>query len=178
MINRFTNIIKYLLGIGICLGIRFLPFRAPNVEPVMGTLMPFAKRFGYLSGFLFGFVNIFLYDILTGKIGMWTWVTACSYGLLGLAAGLFFKNRKGSPANFFAFSVIGTIAYDAITGLTIGPVFYGQPFLNALTGQIPFTALHLLGNGVFALAISPLIDRFIVSNKSIELAVIREKFAT
>lgn len=170
MKNRFANSIKYILGVGICLGIRFLPFRAPNVEPVMGTMMPFAKRFGYASGFLFGFVNIALYDLMTGKVGMWTWITAFAYGCLGLGAYAFLRNREASSRNFFAYAIIGTILYDAVTGLSVGPLFFAQPFMEALTGQIPFTALHLLGNGVFAFAISPLIDRFVVSNPRLDLA--------
>lgn len=64
-----------------------------------------------------------------------------------------------------AYSIIGTIAYDALTSLTIGPLMFGQPFMNALVGQIPFTLMHLVGNAVLAVTISPLVYRWIVLNK-------------
>lgn len=51
--------------------------------------------------------------------------------------------------------------YDILTGLTVGPLFFQQPFLQALMGQIPFTVLHLSGNVTLALILSPIIDNAI-----------------
>ena len=69
--------------------------------------------------------------------------------------------------NYVLFAVIGTLFYDAVTGLTIGPLLWGQPFMVALIGQIPFTLLHLAGNITFAVVLSPLLYTWVVENKQL-----------
>ena len=160
--------LKYLIVLTGGILLRFIPFRAPNLEPIMAATMPLAKKYGRLSGFSFGFLSMILFDFFDGKVGAWTWVTAVAYGLIGLAAYSFFKNKQNRPLNYLAFSVVGTIVYDALTGLTVGPIFFHQPFMVALIGQIPFTLIHLAGNSVLALAVSPLIYRWLVLNPKLE----------
>jgi hypothetical protein len=63
------------------------------------------------------------------------------------------------------YAVIATIVYDAVTGLTIGPLFFHQSFLVSLVGQIPFTLLHLLGNVSFAIVLSPVIERWLIKKE-------------
>jgi len=169
--------LKFVIGWVAVFAIQFLPFRPPNVEPVLAAQMPFAKRFGWFGGFFFGFTSIALYDLLAGRVGVWTWVTAGMFGLLGILAFLFFKKRKAEPKNFLVCAVFGTLLYDAVTGLTIGPLFFGQSFMGALVGQIPFTLYHLVGNVVFSLVVSPLAYRWIVENESLETDAILEKIA-
>ncbi len=147
---------------------RLFPFRAPNVEPMLATMMPLSKRFGAFESFAFGFLGIVLYDAVTSGWGVWTAVTALCYGLTGVAARWYFKGRAASRANFVGFGVVATLIYDAATGLTIGPIFDHQPFLEALMGQVPFTALHLLGTVLFALVLSPLVYRYLVENEALE----------
>jgi uncharacterized membrane protein len=79
------------VGFIACLLIRLIPFRPPNIEPILATQMPFSKAYGKIAGFLFAFLSMVLYDILTGKIGMWTFITASAYGFLGLWASIYFK---------------------------------------------------------------------------------------
>ncbi len=159
---------QYAVGFSICLLIRLIPFRPPNIEPILATQMPFAKAFGYIPSFLFAIISILVYDGLTSGIGIWTVVTAAAYGLLGLWAVYFFKKRKATAANFALCALVGTILYDALTGLTIGPIFFHQPFMAALIGQIPFTLLHLIGNCTLAVLVSPLIYRYIAVNPYFE----------
>ena len=165
--NRFGGL-KYLIVLTGGILLRFIPFRAPNLEPVMAATMPFAKKYGRLSGFSFVFLSMVLFDFFDGKVGTWTWVTAIAYGLIGLAAYSFLKNKQNRPLNYLAFSVVGTIVYDALTGLTIGPLVFHQPFMVALIGQIPFTLIHLAGNSVLALAVSPLIYRWLALSPKLE----------
>lgn len=167
------NFFKFLVGWLFVFAVRLVPFRPANIEPVLAAQMPFAKHFGALAGFLFAFINIILYDLLTSGIGVWTAVTAFAYGALGLAAAHFFRNRASSALNYAIFAVVGTILYDALTGLTIGPLFFNQPFMDALIGQIPFTARHLLGNTIFAALLSPVLYRFIVANPRLETNALR-----
>lgn len=167
LVMRFTatamlpNWLKIVSVFAFCLLFRLLPFRPPNVEPILAAQMPFARRFGTRTGFLFGALSILIYDILTGTLGPWTVLTASAYGLLGLGAGWYLKRRNGKK-HFVYFAIAGTLFYDAVTGLTVGPLFFGQPFLAALLGQIPFTLMHLAGNTMFAVLLSPFIERWFV----------------
>ncbi len=162
------NYLKYIVGFISCLLIRLIPFRPPNIEPILATQMPFSKAFGKFAGFSFAFISMILYDIITGHVGVWTWITALSYGLLGLWSAFYFQNKESNAWNYAKFAIMGTIAYDAVTGLTIGPLFFHQSFEVSLVGQIPFTLAHLLGNLIFAIMLSPVIYRYVILNKKFE----------
>jgi uncharacterized membrane protein len=159
-----THALKYLLGFVLVFAFRLMPFRVPNIEPVMAVMMPFAKHTGALGGFLFSSVSVALYDSVTSGWGVWTLVTALAYGLLGISAHIFLKNKENAPMHYLIFAILGTIVYDAVTGLTVGPLVWHQPFMVALVGQIPFTLLHIAGNTTFAALLSPLVYRYIVAN--------------
>lgn len=152
-------------GFFLCLLVRLVPFRAPNIEPIMAVAMPFGKIYGALAGFFFAFFSIVVYDLVTGMVGEWTILTSLSYGVVGLASAYYFQNKEASRRNFALFAVAGTLFFDAVTGLLTGPLFFDQPFLVALLGQIPFTLLHLLGNVAFALVLSPVIYNFVAQEK-------------
>lgn len=171
-----SGILKLIIGWAAVFLFRLvlLPFRPPNIEPMMATLMPFSKKFGGLTSFFFAAVGIFVYDGFTSGIGVWTLTTALCYGLVGLTAHWYFTNREASTRNFVTFSIVATIAYDAATGLTLGPLFFHQSFMMALTGQIPFTILHLVGNIAFAAILSPAIYTWIVTNSSFEYCITKK----
>ena len=158
------NWIKYIISFVSVMTVRLMPFRAPNVEPIMAVIMPFGKVYGGFMSFVFGFLSIVLYDSVTSGLGIWTLITALAYGLIGLGTQVYFKKRSGWK-NYAAYAAIATIFYDAITGLTIGPLFFHQSFIVSLVGQIPFTALHLLGNVSFAIVLSPVIERWAMKSE-------------
>lgn len=157
-----------MLGFVVCLLIRLIPFRPPNIEPIMATVMPFGWAYGKMAGFFFAFGSMVLFDVLVGKVGVWTLITGVAYGLVGLGAALYFQNKKNTAWNYAKYAIISTILFDAVTGLSIGPIFFGQSFMAAAIGQIPFTALHLLGNVSFALVLSPALYAFVIENKKLE----------
>jgi uncharacterized membrane protein len=163
-----TGWLKFVLGWAAVFAIRMIPFRPGNFEPMLAVLMPFSKRFGVSTSFAFGFLGIALFDSVTSGIGVWTFVTALAYGALGVAGHLYFRNRAATRRNFLMFGLVGTLAYDVLTGLTIGPIFFGQPLVAAALGQIPFTLMHLAGTAVFTLALSPVLYRWIVTNDALE----------
>jgi|GEM_PF-950929 uncharacterized membrane protein len=164
-----TGVFKFIIGWTAVFLFRLIPFRPPNFEPMLATVMPFSKRYGIVGSFLFGFLGIVLYDAVTSGWGIWTVVTALCYGLLGMAAHYFFKNREASVSNFLLFGIPGTIVYDAVTML-IGPLFSHQPFMLALTGQIPFTLMHLLGTITFSILLSPALYRWVIENNTFEFS--------
>jgi hypothetical protein len=63
---------------------------------------------------------------------------------------------------------MGTLFFDAVTGLTVGPIFFHQSFIASMVGQIPFTALHLIGNIAFAIILSPAIYSLLIKKKKKE----------
>ena len=171
------GIIKYAIGWIIILLSRLIPFRPPNVEPLMATIMPFSKRYGWLGSFILGLSSIVIFDIVTVRVGMWTLITGVAYGLVAVGASVFFRNRRANWKNYAQYSIIGTIAYDALTGLTIGPLLFGQTFMSAFIGQIPFTFWHLGGNIAFAAILSPLIYDWVIDNKNLELSEVIKKLS-
>ena len=165
-----SGTLKFVIGWTAVFLFRLIPFRPPNFEPMLATVMPFSKRYGILGSFLFGFLGIILYDAITSGWGSWTAVTAVCYGLLGVAAHLFFKNRDASVKNFLLFGIPATVLYDAVT-MMIGPVFMHQPLMLALTGQISFTLMHLAGTIVFSVLLSPALYRWVIENERFELSL-------
>ena len=155
------NCLKYIFAFIIVFIARLIPFRAPNIEPIMSIQMPFSKAYGMLMTFMFGVLSIVTYDSVTSGLGIWTLVTALAYGFVGIGSSFYFKNRKGWKS-YASYAVIATLFYDAITGLTIGPLFFHQSFMVSLVGQIPFTLMHLLGNVSFAIILSPAIERWVL----------------
>lgn len=166
-----TSWLKYVIGWGAVFLVRLMPFRPPNFEPMLATIMPFSKRFGLVGSFVFGFLGIVLFDAVTSGIGIWTVITAAAYGALGMGSYVYFKNRAATRKNFLIYGVAGTILYDAVTGLTIGPLYFHQPFMVALIGQIPFTAMHLLGTIFFAVVLSPILYKWVVRSQYLELSI-------
>lgn len=146
-----------------CFLFRLIPLRAPNVEPIMASIMPVSKKFSVLIAFLFGFLSIFLFDAVT-HFGSWTWIAGITYGLIGVASVLYFKKFKASGLNFAVFAFFATIMFDLITGVLFAPIF-NQTILNALMLQIPFTVLHLAGNIGFAATLSPVLNKWLLSEK-------------
>lgn len=165
------NWFKFAIGFVGCLLIRLIPFRLPNIEPIMATNMPFSKAYGAYAGFFFAFFSIVLYDIITNTLGMWTLFTATAYGVIGLFAFFYFDKKQPSAWGYAGFAVLGTLFFDAVTGLSVGPLFFHQTFFNALVGQIPFTALHLVGNTTLAFVFSPMIYNFAIKKKRPETEI-------
>jgi len=165
MYTKENNYFRFFIALVACLLVRLLPFRAPNVEPIMATAMPFGKAYGALTGFLFGFLSIIVYDAVTSTLGTWTVLTSLSYGVIGMASAYYFQNRAATRKHFVSFAVVATLFFDATTGLLTGPLFFDQPFSVALAGQIPFTLLHLAGNVAFAAILSPHIYKILVRKR-------------
>ena len=163
--NHKKDYLKFIFALFLCLFVRLIPLRAPNVEPILATLMPISRVYGALLGFIFAISSILLYDVATGTLGVQTFFTVLAYGTLGLWANSYFKNNKVNKWSYVRFAIIGTLFFDALTGLTVGPLFFHQSFMTSLVGQIPFTALHLFSNVAFAFILSPAIYNFLIKEQ-------------
>ena len=159
------NYFKFLILLVVGLLIRLIPFRAPNVEPILAMTMPLGRALGAFSAFSFAVLSIIFYDFMTHTFGVQTFFTLSAYGILGLWSASYFKKNNGDKWSYVRFAVMGTLFFDAATGLTVGPLFFHQSFLNSFLGQIPFTLLHLLGNVTFAYFLSPIIYHYLIRKK-------------
>ena len=162
---------KYIIGFVGTLAFRLVSpfFGMWNVSPLMATELAGSKAYGPVVGGLYGAFSIVLVDLLMGKIGSWTIVTSLTYGAVGVFGAYFFKNKQATASNFVTASIIGTLFFDLITGVLMGPIFYGQPWMQAILGQIPFTLRHLVGNIFFASVLAPWFYRKIMNNPRWEL---------
>ncbi len=157
--------LKFILSFVCVLAFRLIKgSRLPNLELVNGTMMPFAKEGGAAAGFAFTVFSVVVFDIVSGTAGAWTAVTALTYGAIGACAGLWFKNRQFTRMQAAGFAAVSTVAYDLITGVIATPLMYPMSFEQALIGQIPFTALHLLGNICCAMVFSPLLYKLLTEH--------------
>ena len=134
-----------------------LPWRMPNVEPLIGAVMPLTARMNALQSFLFAASSIALYDLVTSGWGIWTLITAATYGTVAIGSHLYFGRFASTRVHFVTYGVAATLFYDAVTGLTIGPIFWHQTLTQAVIGQIPFTVMHLVGTILFATTLSPVL---------------------
>lgn len=146
----------------------------------MTTTMPFSKKWGWLAGAIFGFLSIFIYDLINptigfARIGIWTFVTAIMYALVGIAGGFYLKNKENKIRYYFIFAVIATLVYDFITGPIMSSLIFHMSFAQATIGQIPFTIMHLLGNIIGAVVISPLLYKWVINNKNLDTDIVINK---
>jgi len=169
------DLFKYLIGLLTVILFRLAP-HPPNMEPIMSTMMPYSKKWGWLSGLVFCLLSVLSYDLLTDSLGVWSLMTAGTYALLGALSGLFFKNRLSSIKNYLTFAVVATLIYDAITGIGTGMIFFHQSFITTFVGQIPFTLYHLAGNIVFSATISPLLYKWVINNPHLETQKLFNRF--
>ena len=140
--------------------------------------MPVGRTYGAFAGFLFSFLSILLYDIATHTLGVRTIFTAGAYGVVGLASVYYFKNREVKTIDYVRFAIYGTLFFDIVTGLTVGPIFFHQSFIGSLVGQIPFTALHLLGNVILSACLSPGLYHFLIRKKKFMVSTSNQKEPT
>ncbi len=152
-----------------CLLFRLLPLRAPNVEPIMASVMPLGRKYDAAVGFLFGFLSIFLYDLIT-HFGSWTWIAAITYGVIGAVSVIYFTKAKTSILNFAIFASFATIIFDFVTGVLFAPMF-GETMATAFILQIPFTVIHLAGNIGFAITLSPILNRWFLQDSVAMMSV-------
>ncbi|MGA3020550.1 MAG: hypothetical protein ABSD68_01205 [Candidatus Micrarchaeales archaeon] len=167
--NRF----KIVLGVLIANGIRLLKI-IPNNDPIMSMALPFSRRSSALTSFAFPFITMASFDVVTGYVGLWTLVTSITYGLLGLFFHRFLKEKdKVGLKTYLGCGALGVLAFDIVTGVLATPLLFGMTFEQALIGQIPFTALHLITTTAFIIVITPLLDKQVLLNKKLDDSNVR-----
>ena len=161
------NLIKYVIMLLFCNLIR-LARVIPNFDPIMGSMLPFAKQDKWYESALFSGITIISFDTLTGLVGIWTVVTAITYAALGVLFHTYYKNKSVDLKMYIASGVVGVLIYDLVTGVLAGPVLFGGSYYEAFIGQIPFTIYHLVSVAIFILLITPLLDKHVITNPRLE----------
>ena len=156
-----TRLVILGIGLGVTTALRWARL-FPNNDPIMAVMLPCAKR-GRAAAFAFPMVAMVLFDILSGRVGIWTAVTAGTYGLLGLAlafvyAALARRWRTIGTATFLVSGVVGVLVFDFITGPILSSAMFRMSFAQAFVGQIPFTLKHLASVSAYTIVVSPVLD--------------------
>jgi len=168
--------LKYVTGLLIVTALRLVP-RIPNMEPIMATAMPFSKGYGWIRGAGFAMLAIVLYDIVTRTAGTWTLITAMTYALVTAAAYLYLRNKPNTIKSYVKYAIFGTIFYDVVTGIGMGYFLFKMPLIVVITGQIPFTLMHLASSMLTAAA-SPSIYKWVVANPELTFENVIQRFVS
>ena len=158
MKKQIKKAIKYLSSLVFCNFYRILRI-FPNNDPIMGCMLPFARRDKWWQTLLFPIVAIISFDFITRNIGIWTIGTTLTYSFVGLLFYLYFKNKKNVGLKTYAkSSVIGVLIFDFLTGPIMSSYLFKMPFIVATLGQIPFTIMHLTSAVTLTVILAPVLD--------------------
>lgn len=135
------------LGLGVTTVLRFARL-FPNNDPILAVTLPYAKR-GRLVAFGFPVLAMVVFDVLSQQVGIWTLITAGTYGLIGLGFSLVYSRRTTGgrtvgPGTFFFSGIAGVLVFDVVTGPVMSSALFRMSFAQALIDQIPFTVKHLV----------------------------------
>lgn len=172
--GKGNNFARLVLSMVIANAIRLLRV-IPNNDPIMSMALPFSRRSSVWTSFAFPFITMASFDFVTGYVGAWTVVTSLTYGILGVIFHYALKDRKRvGIKRYLGYGVFGVLVFDFVTGVIATPFLYPPiGFWQALIGQIPFTAMHLLTTSAFILVVTPLLDKEVLLNKHLEDSSIR-----
>ena len=173
-IASMARCVLFGIGLGASTALRLARF-FPNNDPIMAVTLPYAKR-GRVAALAFPVVAMVLFDLLSGKVGVWTLVTAGTYGTLGLGFSFLYKalaerGRVVGPMTFLLSGIAGVLVFDFVTGPILSSALFPMSFAQAFVGQIPFTLKHLVSVSIYAVVISPLVDWALGGIERLECAI-------
>lgn len=138
----------------------------PGIEPIAGMLLFLPRTFSRMLCYAFIVASVVLYDGMTAGFGMWTVSVIAAYCLIAVGYRVLQSSSK-SISTMMLHGIVMTIAFDIATGLTVGPLFFGQPFVDALVGQIPFTIAHLIGNSLLIFVYNMIVQYSVCMHKEV-----------
>ena len=107
----------------------------PNVSPVAPLTILSGYIGGPITGFLVGFLSMFISDMYIG-IGPHTIVTSLSMGFIGFLGGLFLRHVKDRTLLFIS-TLLLTLLYDVSTSIFIMAMFGVSPFIALINLFLP-----------------------------------------
>jgi hypothetical protein len=178
-IASIARLAAFGLGLGVSTALRWARF-FPNNDPIMAVTLPYAKR-GRVAAAAFPALAMVLFDLLSRRVGIWTLVTAGTYGLIGLGFSSLYSKRAAhgrvvGRGTFFLSGIAGVLVFDFITGPLMSSALFQMSFAQAFVGQVPFTIKHLVSVSLYAVVVSPLLDWALGRVERVEGAI-RSRFA-
>jgi hypothetical protein len=160
-IASIARLAVFGLGLGISTALRWARF-FPNNDPIMAVTLPYAKR-GRVAAAAFPALAMVLFDLLSRRVGIWTLVTAGTYGLIGLGFSSLYgalaqRGRTVGRGVFLLSGVVGVLVFDFITGPLMSSALFQMSFAQAFVGQVPFTIKHFVSVSLYAVVVSPPLD--------------------
>jgi len=140
-------------------GLLRVPMQAiPSAEPITFFAILAGWLFGRKKGFVVGAGALFVSNFFVfGGHGPWTIFQALGFGIAGYLGG--FLREKSGYVSAIIVAIIATLAFEIIMNISSIFVFPAGALLLFLTA-LPFTAIHLVSNVIFALGL-PKAKRFI-----------------
>lgn len=156
-----TKAALLVVSLGVTTALRFVRL-FPNNDPIMAVMLPCSKR-GRVAAVAFPVAAMVLFDVLSRRVGVWTAVTAGTYGILGLAFAHVYRSlaRRGrnvGTGTFLVSGIAGVLVFDFVTGPVMSSLLFRMSFGQAFIGQIPFTLWHLASVSAYAVVVSPALD--------------------
>lgn len=131
-----------------------IPFAAlPNIQPCTFLIIVTGLVFGKLPGGMVGAMTAALSNLFFGQ-GPWTAWEMVSWGMVGIVSG--YIGQKLSTITVKDIMILGIVlglAYNTLMDFSSWITFYrGEPglFIPTFAAGLPFGALHVMGNTIFA----------------------------
>lgn len=131
-----------------------IPFAAlPNIKPCTFLIIVTGLVFGAMAGAMVGTMTAALSNIFFGQ-GPWTAWEMVAWGMVGLVAG--YLGRRMNTITVKDIMILGIVlglAYNTLMDFSSWITFYrSEPdlFIPTFVAGLPFGALHIMGNLIFA----------------------------
>ena len=141
-----------------CLAIRLSFSPLLYLDPFPGVFLLINRQLKGVNGFLFIASQFFCFDYLTNALGIWTILIAIAYSAIEFGLNHYTRQHSYTLSNGLLYTAIAVLSFDCIS-MTIGPLFFQQPLLSAVIGQIPFTLEHLVRASIFTTALNMLLQQ-------------------
>ncbi|MDD1769683.1 MAG: ECF transporter S component [Methanomassiliicoccales archaeon] len=131
-----------------------IPFAAlPNIQPCTFLIIAIGLVFGSLAGAMVGALTAAVSNIFLGQ-GPWTAWQMVAWGMVGIVAGYIGKKYPGyGVKDLIILGILLGVAFQLLMDFSSWITFYGakpELFLPTYLWGIPFMALHVVGNVIFA----------------------------
>jgi energy-coupling factor transport system substrate-specific component len=132
-----------------------IPFAAlPNIKPCTFLIIVTGLVFGALAGAMVGSMTAAVSNLFFGQ-GPWTPWEMVAWSMVGIVAGYIGKRYPNfGVRDIILLGIVLGMAYNTLMDFSSWIVFYRSDpsfFVPTFIAGLPFGALHILGNVIFAL---------------------------
>jgi energy-coupling factor transport system substrate-specific component len=142
-----------------------IPFAAlPNIKPCTFLIIVSGLVFGALAGAMVGSMTAGVSNLFFGQ-GPWTAWEMVAWAMVGMVAGYLGKRMKEiTVRDIVLLGIVLGMAYNTLMDFSSWITFYKSDpnlFVPTFVAGLPFGALHVFGNVVFALILGkPVLTMF------------------